>query len=241
MIELRDIAFSYGELKALESLDLDIGRGESVLFIGENGSGKSTLLKILAGAIHPTGGSYRFEGASISRESLKDPLFAKRFHQRVGFLFQNSETQLFCPSLAEEIAFGPRQMGLPEEEVAGRVHDCAAMLGLESLLDRPPYALSGGEKKKAALASILSLNPEVLALDEPMNGLDPRTKSFLRDFLVALKAAGKTILCSTHDFSYVEGVFGKVVVISGEHRIVREAPCAEVMSDVDFLRASNII
>jgi cobalt/nickel transport system ATP-binding protein len=241
MIELRNLSFSYADAPALSRIDLEVGRGDSLALVGPNGSGKSTLLKILNGIVFPESGSYRFDGEEITAKALRDAAVAKRFHQRIGFLFQNSDSQLFCTSVYDEVAFGPRQMGLGEAEVDRRVHDCLDLLAIGHLESRVPYHLSGGEKRKVALASVLSLNPDVLVLDEPMNGLDPKTKRFLRDFLISINAAGKTIICATHDFEYVEGVFREVAVFSGSHGIVRKGPYGETMADRDFLRANNII
>jgi cobalt/nickel transport system ATP-binding protein len=241
MIELRDVSFSYADAPALSHLDLDLERGEALALIGPNGSGKSTLLKLLNGIVFPDGGSYRFDGEEITRARLKDQATGKLFHQRVGFLFQNSDAQLFCATVGDEVAFGPRQMGLDEAEIARRVGDCLGLLDIEALAPRVPYHLSGGEKRKVALASVLALNPDVLCLDEPMNGLDPKTKRFLRDFLVSLNAAGKTIVCATHDFEYVKGLFTRAVVLSGSGALARSAPYAEVLEDRAFLEAMNIV
>jgi cobalt/nickel transport system ATP-binding protein len=241
MIRLHGVSFSYDGNPALREIDLDMTRGDAVAFIGPNGSGKSTLLKLLNAIVLPDTGTYVFDGEEVTRTRLKDQVFAKRFHQRIGFLFQNPDNQLFCSSVGEEIAFGPRQMGFPEDEVAARVADCSALLGIEHLGNRAPWHLSEGEKRKVAFASVLSLNPEVLALDEPMNGLDPRTKRFLRELFLSLREAGKTILCATHDFGYVDGVFEKAVVFSEDHRIVREGAYDEVASDRDFLNANNLL
>ncbi len=241
MIELRDVSYSYADAPALEHVDLRVGRGEALAVIGPNGSGKSTLLKLLNALVFPDGGSYRFDGEEVTRELLKDRLRAKLFHQRIGFLFQNSEAQLFCATVREEVAFGPRQMGLSEGEIEGRVSDVLGLLGLSAAANRVPYHLSGGEKRKVALASVLALNPDILVLDEPMNGLDPRTKHFLRDFLISLREAGKTIVCATHDFEYVEGVFGRAAVFSIGHGISRTGDYLEIIGDRAFLEASNIV
>ena len=240
MIRLHGVSYSYEGCPALRDVDLDVARGSAVAFIGPNGSGKSTLLHLLNGIVLPDTGSYVFDGEEVTRARLRDQVFAKRFHQRIGFLFQNPDNQLFCPSVEEEIAFGPRQMGFPENEVAARVADCSELLGIAHLAGRAPWHLSEGEKRKVAFASVLSLNPEVLALDEPMNGLDPRTKRFLRELLLSMSSAGKTILCATHDFRYVEGVFERAVVFSEDHRIIREGTYDEVASDRDFLNANNL-
>jgi cobalt/nickel transport system ATP-binding protein len=241
MIQLSGVSCSYGEGDVLAGIDLRIGRGDSVALIGPNGCGKSTLLKLLNGLVPARAGRYAFDGEAITLERLRQAPFAKRFHQRIGFLFQNSDAQLFCPVVYEEIAFGPRQMGLPEAEVARRVEGCLELLGIGGLRGRVPYHLSGGEKRKVALASVLALNPEVLVLDEPMNGLDPRMKQSLREIMVALNAAGKTVLCSTHDFKYVEGVFRTAVVLGDDHRVARVGAYPQIVNDEAFLRARNII
>jgi cobalt/nickel transport system ATP-binding protein len=241
VIELRGLSFGYPETAVLRGVDLSIREGESVALVGPNGSGKSTLLKILCGLLSPSAGEYLFDGRAISASSLADRAFAKGFHRRVGFLFQDSGAQLFCGSVYDEIAFGPRQMGLPEAEVDSRVRDLLALLGLEGLASRVPYHLSGGEKRKAALASVLALNPDAILLDEPMGGLDPKTKRSLRELIRSLNASGMTVLSATHDFEYVDGLFARAVVLSREGRVARDGPYAEVMADRRFLEEMNIV
>lgn len=241
MIRLCDVSFSYADAPALVHVDLAIERGEALALVGPNGSGKSTLLKLLNALVFPQAGTYLFDGEEISHARLKDQRLNKTFHQRVGFLFQNSDAQLFCTTVYDEIAFGPRQMGLAESEIERRVNDCLGLLDIETLAPRIPYHLSGGEKRKVALASVLVLNPDILVLDEPMNGLDPRTKHFLRDFLISIRASGKTIVCATHDFEYVDGVFDHAAVFSMRHEIVRTGAYVEIIGDRDFLKANNIV
>jgi cobalt/nickel transport system ATP-binding protein len=241
MIRLSGIGYSYPDAPALKGIDLAIGAGESVALIGPNGSGKSTLLKLLCGLVPPATGAYRFDGREITRSSLADASFAKAFHRRVGLLFQDSGAQLFCGSVYDEVAFGPRQMGLGETEVAARVEDLLGLLGIGQLGPRVPYHLSGGEKRKVALASVLALNPDAICLDEPMGGLDPKTKRFLRGLIMSLNASGKTVVCATHDFEYVEGMFGRAIVLSAGGMVARDAPYSEVMSDRAFLEAMNIV
>jgi cobalt/nickel transport system ATP-binding protein len=241
MIELRGIAFSYPDSPALGGIDLAVEAGESVALIGPNGSGKSTLLRLLCGLISPSSGAYRFDGQEISGSSLAEARFAKAFHRRIGLLFQDSGSQLFCASVYDEIAFGPRQMGLSEEEVGSRVADLLALFGIARLESRVPYHLSGGEKRKVALACVLALNPDAICLDEPMGGLDPKTKRSLRELIISLNASGKTIVCATHDFEYVAGMFSRAVVLSGAGRVARDGPYEEVMGDRDFLADMNII
>ncbi|MCJ7687992.1 MAG: energy-coupling factor ABC transporter ATP-binding protein, partial [Clostridiaceae bacterium] len=205
---MKNIYYSYDSSgPALENVSLQIVSGESVAFIGPNGSGKSTLMKLINGLVSPIRGSYSFEGIEINSKKLQNDLFLKGFHKKVGFIFQNSEVQLFCSNVYDEIAFGIRQMNMAEDEVRVRVYDILKLLKVEHLKNRQPYHLSGGEKRKIAIASVLVMNPEVLVFDEPMNGLDPQSKRFLKGLMIELNEAGKTILCSTHDFEYVKDVF----------------------------------
>jgi cobalt/nickel transport system ATP-binding protein len=155
------------------------------------------------GIIFPDSGEYLFRGKIIDSQNLNDKTFLKKFHKSIGFVFQNSDSQLFCQNVYEEIAFGPRQMQFSEDEINSRVRDCLEMLCIDHLKHREPYHLSEGEKKKVAIAAVLALNPEVLVLDEPMNGLDPRIKRFMKELLIELNKAGKTIICATHEFEYI--------------------------------------
>ncbi|ERI94925.1 ABC transporter, ATP-binding protein [Clostridiales bacterium oral taxon 876 str. F0540] len=240
MIQLNNVSFCYKEISALNNINLTIHKGESVALIGANGSGKSTLLKLINGIVFPSGGSYMFDGKEITEDSLEDSKISKTFHKRIGFVFQNSESQLFNSNVYEEIAFGPKQMGLEEEEIEIRANDCLKLLNIEALRNRTPYNLSGGEKKRVAIASVLALNPEVLVLDEPMNGLDPRTKRFIRELMLKLNASGKTLICSTHDFEYVDGVFKRAIVFSKDHTIIRDDLYNEIIQDEKFLIENNI-
>lgn len=240
MIEVKDVYFKYKDTQVLRDINVNIEEGESIALIGPNGSGKSTFLKLINGVILPTKGIYYFNGDEINSKKLDDSNFSKTFHKKVGFIFQNSDAQLFCSNVYEEVAFGPRQMGLDEKEVDRRVCDCLRLLDIEDLKYREPYNLSGGEKKRTAIACVLSMNPEVLVLDEPMNGIDPKGKKFLRELLIKLNSSGKTIICSTHDFQYVEGVFKRALVFSEDHSIVRDDNYDTVINDNDFLVKYNI-
>jgi cobalt/nickel transport system ATP-binding protein len=240
LIELQKVFFQYKGNHALQNINLKIQEGDSIALIGPNGSGKSTLLKIINGIVFPDKGQVVFDGQEINAKTLSNTNFSKQFHKRVGFVFQNSDAQLFCPNVYEEIAFGPRQMQMEENEVNNRVSDCLKMLLIEHLKHREPYHLSEGEKRKVALAAVLSLNPEVLTLDEPMDGLDPRTKRFLKELLTQINKAGKTIICATHDFEYIQGLFKKVIVISEDHTVIREGNLEEIISDEPFLLKHNL-
>lgn len=219
LIELNNINFQYDDIPSLVDISLSIEKGESVGLEGDNGSGKSTLIKLLNGLIFASSGTYFFEGKEISKKTMKDELFEKQFHSKIGYVFQNSETQLFCGSVKEEIAFGPRQMGLAEDEIEIRCSDVMKLLGLTAIAERAPYHLSGGEKRKTALACVISMNPDVLIIDEPMNGLDKKSRVVLLDFLKAWKSAGKTLIIATHEQSLLNELVDRTVTITEEHRI----------------------
>jgi len=240
MIKLENVSFTYKNKLALDNVNVHIKEGESIAIIGPNGSGKSTFLKLLNTIIFPSKGKYIFDEIEINENKLKDNKYLKLFHKKLGFVFQNSDAQLFCSTVFEEIAFGLMQMELSEDEVNKRTHDCLNLLNIDKLKEEHPYNLSGGEKKRVAIASVLAMNPEVITLDEPMNGIDPKGKRFLRDLLIALNKSGKTVICATHDFEYIEGIFNRVIVFSEENKIIRDDKYDNVISDEKFLINNNI-
>ncbi len=219
LIELNKINFNYDDIPALSEISLKIEKGECIGIEGDNGCGKTTLIKLLNALIFSSSGSYFFDGKEISQKSMKKELFAKSFHQRVGYIFQNPENQLFCSSVCEEIAFGPRQMGLSEEEIKKRCDDVMNLLRISHLANRPPYHLSGGEKKKTAVACVLSMNPEVLILDEPMNGLDRKSRQVMMQVLHGLKENGKTLIIATHDENLLNEISDRIITIGDDHTI----------------------
>lgn len=241
MIEIKDVSYAYAGAAALAHVSLHIERGEAVALMGPNGCGKSTLLKLISGIISPDHGVYLFDNEEITRKKLQDNRFAKLLHQKVGFIFQNSDTQLFCADVYDEIAFGPRQMGMNKSDVASRVHDCLDLLHIQDLGNRSPYHLSGGEKRKVAIACVLSLNPDVLVLDEPLSGLDPRTQRWLVEFLIKLNKSGKTILTSTHDLGLVQEISGRAFLFDENHTIVADMPTEKLLQHIDLLKSVNLV
>ena len=201
LFELQNITFSYPEEEkaVLNDLSLTISVGQSLVIQGDNGAGKTTLFRILNGLLFPERGKYYFDGKEITKEYLKDNRSSKIFHQQIGYLFQNPDIMLFNGKVYDEIAFGPRQMGLSKDVVNERVHDCMRLFNIEQLSDKAPYHLSGGQKKRVALASVLALNPSVLILDEPFAGLDKKSKEELLDFLLKWKSCGKTLIIASHE------------------------------------------
>lgn len=199
MFDLKNVSYFYeGKVKALDDVTLHIDRGQSVAIVGANGCGKTTLLRLLNGLIFPSSGTYTFDGDLVTRETLANTKFAKTFHRRVGFVFQNADAQLFCGSVEDEIAFGPRQLNIDESEIRRRVDDCLELLDIVHLRQRAPYALSGGEKRRVAFACVLALNPDALVADEPLASLDAAGKKLVVDLFKALHGAGKTIVFASH-------------------------------------------
>lgn len=242
IFEVEGVSYSYipGH-PVLTDINLNINQGQSLVILGANGCGKSTLLKMLCGLIHPTSGEIRAFGQTLTEKALEQSQFLRDFRQQVGFIFQNSDAQLFSATVWDELAFAPLQAGLDSAIVTERVHDTAKLLGISHLLDRPPYKLSGGEKKKVALACVLAVNPTVLFLDEPTNGLDPRTQFWLVEFLAALQQTGKTIITATHDLSIVEDIAQRVIVFSEDHHLAADGSALEILSDRSLLMQVNLI
>lgn len=220
IINLSHISYNYEEVSALNDISLEIYTGELIFFTGPNGCGKSTLFKLLNGLIFPTKGEYYFDNKKIDKNTLQDNIFAKNFHKHIGYIFQNPDVQLFNATVYDEIAFGPRQMNLDEEIIHQCVNELLIYLNIQHLQDRPPYHLSGGEQKKVALAAILALNPDVLMIDEPLNGLDNKTRQWFKDFLIDFIKANKTILISTHEQELLSLPHSRIIKFNDEHTIL---------------------
>ena len=225
----------------LDTLDLTIDAGEHVALVGANGSGKSTLLKMLDALVFPSAGTITAFGHPLTEDALEEPAFRREFRSRVGFVFQDADVQLFCATAFDELAFGPLQLGLDEAEVRRRIAQVAEQLRIEKLLDRPPYTLSGGEKKRVAIASVLTMEPQVLLMDEPTNALDPRSQVWLLDVLEEWKRAGRTVVIATHDLSAAEEACSRMVVLSEEHRICADGTPSQVLEQRDLLLEVNLI
>lgn len=219
MITIQDGNYHYTEETGIHDIQLQIQKGETVGLMGPNGAGKSTLFKILVGLLPLSSGQYHFKDWTIDQDFLKDPHRAGQLFQQVGLIFQNSDTQLFNTSVYDELAFGPRQLGLAESEVEQRVKDTLALLEIEHLRDRIPYHLSGGEKKIVAIASVLTMNPSLLLFDEPFNGLSPKYQKLIVTLLQELKTAGKTIVISSHHFEQIAPIVERILLFSEEHTI----------------------
>lgn len=242
IFQLQEATYRYPDGRVgVAECSLVVKEGESLVILGANASGKSTLLRLLAGLIFPSRGRVEAYGVALTEETLRDGEFARRFRQRVGLLFQDADAMLFNPTVYDEIAFGPLQLDLPEQEVRRRAEDMLRLLALEAVAHQPPHALSGGEKKKVALAALLAVSPEVLLLDEPTAGLDPRFQRWFVELAQELRQAGKTLVTATHDLHIVEEIGDRVMVLGEDHRLAAAGLPAEVMADLDLLLSVNLI
>ncbi len=245
IFELRGVSYSYlGKIDALKGVSLKICRGEQIAIMGANGSGKSTLLAILDALIYPTSGKFYAFGREVTEDlfdSVKEDDFRSYFRKRVGFVFQNSDVQLFSPTVYDEVAFGPLQLDLSPEAVRARVDEVLEFAGITKLRDRAPHTLSGGEKKKVCIASVLATNPDVLLLDEPTAGLDPRTQLWLAELLLEIAQVGKTVITATHDLEIMGQISKRAVVVGEDHRVKVDAPSRDVLSNTELLLDANLI
>jgi cobalt/nickel transport system ATP-binding protein len=242
VFELQDVSFVYeGGQVALDGVNLAVRRGERLAILGSNGSGKSTLLKLMDGLYFPNAGLLHAFGRPLTERAFQDEAFNFSFRRRVALLFQDTDVQLFSPSVWDEVAFAPLQLELTRGEVVERVEAALSALRIEKLRDRAPHRLSGGEKRRVALASILSLDPEVWLLDEPTAGLDPRSQSWLVDFVIEQGRLGKSVITATHDLTIVEEIADRVCVFDEEHRLVAQGAPADILADRALLAACNLI
>jgi cobalt/nickel transport system ATP-binding protein len=242
VFEVDDVSFAYdGRMPALNQVSLTVQPGERVAILGSNGSGKTTLLKVLDGLYFPTLGRARAFGTELTERAFRDEAFAFDFRRRVALVFQDPDVQLFSPTVWDEVAFAPLQMDLARDEVERRVEQALEMLDIGRLRDRAPHRLSSGEKKRVAIASVLALQPEVWLLDEPTAGLDPRSQSWLIDFIVEQSQAGGTVVTATHDLDIVEIIADRVYVFNEDHRIVAEGTPTEILGDYRLLLACNLV
>lgn len=236
------ISYAYSDNQpGVIDISMEIKQGEQVVILGANASGKSTLLRLLDGLIFSTSGTVNAFGQSLSERSMDGTPFGRFFRQQVAFLFQNTDAQLFCSSVEEELAFGPRHLGMPESETARRTQDMIEMFRLGQIRHRPPQMLSGGEKKRVGLAAILAVGPSVILLDEPTAGLDPRNRAFLVDTLLDLSEAGKTVIVATHDLSLAKSISRRAVVLGEDHEIAADGPVEDILSDLDLLASVNLV
>ncbi len=242
VLELLDVHYAYGRnIPALSGVSLSVSAGERLAIVGANGCGKTTLLKLLGGLIFPQRGSYRAFGREISEDLLARDPFGIFFRTAVGLVFQNAEAQLFNPSVEEEIAFGPLQLRSPAEDVRRAVREMVHAFGLGPLCSRAPFALSGGEKKKVALASVLVMDPQILLLDEPTAGLDPRSSQALLDAICEAGSRAKTVITATNDLPILPEIATRVLVFGEDRRLLASGTPEEILTNRALLLSANLV
>lgn len=238
--EVRDVSYRYLQVAALNRLSMHVRRGERVALLGANGSGKSTLLRLLAGLYFPEHGEISFYGEMLTERRLDNEEFFFAFRRRVGMVFQNPDVQLFNASVFDEVAFGPLQLRWPRDQIRNRVMETLDVMGISHLRDRAPHRLSGGEKKRVALASVLVLDPEILLLDEPSAALDPSSQSQIVDFLVSWGNRSKTVITATHDLDTLEDIADRCYVLENG-TIAGEGTPLAVLHDVALLERTKLV
>lgn len=231
MIGFQNVDFSYEkDRKVLHDMSFSIGKGESVGLIGANGAGKSTIMKLLLGLLGPDSGKVMIDGVEVKKETLWD------IRAKLGFVLQNSDNQMFMPTVYEDMIFGPLNYGLSREEVDRRVDEVLGRLGLEYLKNRYNHKISGGEKRMAAIATILAMEPEAILMDEPTSALDPYNR---RIVINTIKGLPQTRLIASHDLDMILDTCGRVILIS-EGRIAADGPAREILTDRELLEANRM-
>jgi cobalt/nickel transport system ATP-binding protein len=235
LIETRDLCYAYPHsVKALEGINFIAPRNARIAVIGSNGAGKSTLFKHFNGIFRPTSGSVLVRGEPITKQNIRE---VRKF---VGIVFQNADDQIFSPTVEQDVAFGPTNLGLDEETIHHRVHEALKIVGIEDLADRVPHHLSGGEKKRVAIAGIIAMEPEVLVLDEPTAGLDPQGVHDLIGFINSLsRQYGMTVIFSTHDVSVVCEVADYIYVMN-RGRFVAQGSVEEIFLQQELLKSVRL-
>ena len=236
MLEVKNIKYSYNaDYQALKGVSLKVERGEMVALLGKNGAGKSTLFLHLNGIYQPDEGKVFIDG-----EELKyDKKSLLKFRQKVGIVFQNPDDQIFAPTVEEDVAFGPLNLGLSMEEVQDRVEEALDRVGMSGYEKSAPHHLSGGQKKRVAIAGILAMKPEIMVLDEPTAGLDPQGVTNLTKLLKELNDEGITIIISTHEVDLVPN-YAKRVFVLVDGLLIAEGTPKEIFSQPEILKQANL-
>ncbi|WP_121254706.1 energy-coupling factor ABC transporter ATP-binding protein [Nocardioides ferulae] len=231
VLDVRGLAYAYPDgHQALFGIDLHVHRGERVALLGPNGAGKTTLVLHLNGILTAGAGSVAVSGLPVEKGSLKE------VRRRVGVVFQDPDDQLFMPTVRQDVAFGPANLGVRGAELDQRVHDALARVGMADYADRPPHHLSFGQRRRVAVATVLAMQPEILVLDEPSSNLDPASRRELADILRSLDV---TVLMVTHDLPYALELCPRSVVLSGG-TVVADGPTLEVLTDEPLMRTHRL-
>ncbi|MEM2875344.1 MAG: ATP-binding cassette domain-containing protein [Candidatus Bathyarchaeia archaeon] len=235
MIEVREIHYKYPNgVEALKGVSMEVYDGEFLAIMGRNGAGKTTLVKHLNGLLKPMRGKVIIDGVDSKDLSVAE------LARKVGLVFQNPDHQLFCESVEDEIAFALKNFGFDEETIKRRVEWAVNLLNLERYKRSSPFVLSGGERKRVALASVLAWDPKILILDEPTIGQDQNQKEILRQFILQLNSQGKTIIIVTHDVEFVAECKPRIILMS-DGRIIADGRAKDVLTDFELLMEASIV
>ena len=236
ILEAKDLVYNYPDgTNALRGINFKVEEGQMISILGPNGAGKSTFFLHFNGIIQPTSGSIEIEGKTLEYD--KKSLLEAR--TKVGVVFQNPDDQLFAPTVFEDVAFGPMNMGLDEDEVKKRSEEALEVVGMSDYAQKAPHHLSGGQKKRVAIAGILSMKPKIMVLDEPTSGLDPNGASDIMQLLYDLNDDGMTIIVSTHDVDLVPMYSDNINVLRfGE--IIKQGNCREVFTDTEVIDKADL-
>ena len=231
MIELKNVSFSYNSnIEVLSNINLNINKNESIGIIGANGVGKSTLLKLLVGLELGYTGEIIIDDVKVEKKKLSE------IRQKIGYVFQDSDSQLFMPTIYEDVAFAPKNYGFSEEEVQNRTIEALKNVGIEDLKDKPIYHLSGGQKKLASIATVLSMKPDILIFDEPTIALDPRNR---RKFIEVLNSLSGTKIVASHDLDLIYDTCKKTILIS-DGKIIKNGLTKEILNDKELLENNGL-
>lgn len=231
VLEVADLDFAYPDGQpALTGVSFQVGPGERVALLGPNGAGKTTLVLHLNGVLSPSAGTVRVSGLGVTKANLPE------IRRRVGIVFQDPDDQLFMPTVREDVAFGPANLGLRGDALEARVHEALDRVGMAAHAHRPPHHLSFGERRRVAVATVLAMRPEILVLDEPTSNLDPASRRELADILAGLDL---TVLMVTHDLPYALQLCERSMILSGG-RIVADGSTRRLLADRDLLGAHRL-
>lgn len=234
-IEVENVRYAYPDgTVGIDCASLVIYEGERVAILGPNGAGKSTLLMLIDGLLKPDRGSVKVFGRQMDEKT------APELRKRMGFVFQDADDELFCPTVKEDLAFGPTQLGLPQGDIDWRVSEASNLLAVQKLIEKPPFRLSEGEKRRAAVAAVLTTKPRILLVDEPTANLDPRSGKALIDLLNKLSKEGVTLVVATQDVNLVPEVADRVYILGSEKRIVAQGPVDEVLVRREILERAGL-
>jgi len=236
ILETRNVSYYYGDgTKALNGVSISLEEGKKIALVGPNGAGKSTLMLMFNGILRPSAGDVLFHGQTLRYDSAS----LREIRRKVGMVFQNSDDQLFAPTVYQDVAFGPVNLGFPEDKVKKFAGYALQYVGLSGYERRPPHHLSGGEKKRVSIAGILAMEPEVLILDEPTSNLDPASSEEIMDMLDELNCGGKTVIISTHDVDLAYR-WADDVILMEDGGVLHRGTGQEVFGDAELIKRSRL-